>query len=304
MPELPEVETIARGLAERLPGRLLQGATVKHADVLAPPLTAADLDRRLAGRRIERVGRHGKNVLFTLAFGAPRGAGRPPQSTPREAERTDEPLRMLVNLGMTGRLVLAGMPAASSLGHVAVRFRMEEGDLLYDDVRRFGRIELHEPASWAERIRTIGIDPMTDAFATEALHDLTSRSRTPIRTWLLDQRHVAGIGNIYASEALFRARVHPGVPARSLTQEDAGRLRHAIQEVLAEAIDARGTTFSDYRDATGEAGDFAMRLRVYDREGEPCLACGASIERAVITNRSAFFCPVCQQRPHRRRRRR
>ena len=274
MPELPEVETIARGLAERLPGRMLRGAKVKHADVLAPPLTKASLDRRLRGRRVEGVGRHGKNVLITLGG--------------------DAALRMLINLGMTGRLVLDDSPAADRLRHVAVRFPLDDGSLLYDDVRRFGRIELHDQQSWAERMESIGVDPMSDAFTAEALHALTSRSRTPIRTWLLDQRRVAGVGNIYASEALFRAGIHPARRASTLGGNEAVRLRDALRGVLEEAIEARGTTFSDYVDAAGEAGGFAVRLQVYDREGEPCVRCGTPVERTVITNRSAFFCPECQ----------
>lgn len=283
MPELPEVETIARGLADRLPGHEIRGVEVTHADVLAPPLTPPRLARRLKGRRIDDVRRHGKNVLLRLAPAADAEAGL-----------AKDVLRMLINLGMTGRLVLDDSPAAAALRHIAVRFRLDDGALLYDDVRRFGRIELHDPESWAGRIETIGIDPMSDAFTAAALHALTSRSRTPIRTWLLDQRRIAGVGNIYASEALFRAGIHPARRASTLGGNEAVRLRDALRGVLEEAVEARGTTFSDYVDAAGETGGFAVRLQVYDREGEPCVRCATPIERTVITNRSAFLCPGCQ----------
>lgn len=274
MPELPEAETIARDLQRSVAGRRIEAVRVRHADVLGPPLTARRLGARLRGRRIEAVGRRGKNVVLLL----------------------DDDTRLMVNLGMTGRLVPSRSPAAAELRHVAVRFRLDDGEaLLYDDARRFGRIDLHDAEAWRRRDAELGLEPLSDAFTPAALHDLLQRSRTPVRNWLLDQRKVAGVGNIYANEALFRAGVAPGRSARSLTAAEAGRLRDALREVLGEAITARGTTFSDYRDGAGEPGGFAIALRVYGREGEPCVLCRTEVRREVLTNRSMFLCPACQR---------
>jgi len=280
VPELPEVETIARGLAARVPGRRVEGVTVRRPDVIARPASRRAFRDGMTGRRIREVTRRGKNVLFVLDAG----------------------MRLLVNLGMTGRLLLDDAPAARGLGHVAVRFRLDDGrTLLYDDVRRFGRMELFDAQGWAERDARFGLEPLGEEMTPEALHAVTSASRVPIRNLLLDQDRIVGVGNIYASEALHRSRVHPARPASSLTRAETHRLRDEIRAVLQEAIDAGGTTFSDYRNASGEAGAFQFRLRVYGREGEPCAHCGTAIERQVISNRSAFFCPACQ--PHRRGRR-
>lgn len=272
MPELPEAETIARGLAPRLPGARIRSVVVRHADVLAA--SPEDFTAALEGRVFAGAGRRGKNVVLPLEDGA----------------------RLVVNLGMTGRLVLSDAPRAAELRHVAVRFDLEDGRaLLYDDVRRFGLLELFEPDAWRQRDADLGIEPLGDAFTADALHAMTRRTKTPIRNFLLDQYRVAGVGNIYALEALFRAGVRPTRRSRTLTRAEAARLREALREVLRLAIENRGTTFSDYRDASGEAGGFEPLLRVYGREGTPCTACGTLIRRRVLTNRSAFYCPECQR---------
>ncbi len=272
MPELPEAETIVRGLATRLPGRTIVGVRVKHANVLAP-LSAAAFRRLVRGCTVAAVERRAKKVVIRFEGGR----------------------LLLVNLGMTGRLILTERPGPEELAYTAVRFDLDDGEaLLYHDVRRFGRLEVHDGDSWQERQAGLGAEPLEPDFTAALLFDLTRRSRTPIRNWLLDQRRVAGVGNIYANEALFRAGIDPRRPADSLTRREAARLRAALREVLQEAISARGTTLSDYRDDRGESGGFATRLRVYGREGEPCLRCGHVIERAVLTNRSAFFCRECQ----------
>jgi formamidopyrimidine-DNA glycosylase len=273
VPELPEAETIVRGLAGELPGRRIVGVHVRHADVIAP-LGPTAFGRALRGGRVQAVGRRAKKVVLML----------------------EEDRLLVVNLGMTGRLVLDSAPGAAQLRHVAVRLDLDDGrSLLYDDVRRFGRLELHDAASWARRSATLGAEPLERDFTAAGLFALTRRSRSPIRNWLLDQRRVAGVGNIYANEALFRARLRPDRPAHSLKRAEVGRLHGALREVLAEAVAGRGTTISDYRDERGEPGEFADRLRVYDRTGEPCRVCGTPIERAVLANRSLFYCPRCQR---------
>jgi formamidopyrimidine-DNA glycosylase len=272
MPELPEAETIARGLDPRVRGARVVGVTTHHEDVVAGP--ADRFGDALLGRTIAGVGRRGKNVVV----------------------RFQDDGRLVVNLGMTGRLVLSDAPGAGACRHVAVRLLLDDGrTLLYDDVRRFGRLELYEPEAWPARDAELGLEPLEDGFTADALRDLTRRSRTPIRNFLLDQSRVAGVGNIYAVEALFRAGIRPTRRACRVTRAEAAALRDALQDVLREAIVNRGTTFSDYRDAAGEAGGFEPLLRVYGREGLPCTACGTPVKRKVLTNRSAFYCPRCQR---------
>ncbi len=271
MPELPEAETIARDLDPRLKGARITGASVRHPDVLetSPTIFENDIqDRRIAG-----AARRGKNVV--LAF--------------------DDGSRLVVNLGMTGRLVLSDSPRATELRHIAVRLELEDGrSVLYDDVRRFGRLALLESGAWARRDEELGLEPLGATFTAGVLWQLTRRTRTPIRNFLLDQSKVAGVGNIYALEALFRARIRPTRRGHRVTRAEAAALHEALRAVLSEAIVHRGTTFSDYRDATGEAGAFQPLLKVYGREGASCIDCGATIKRRVLTNRSAFYCPVCQ----------
>ncbi len=270
MPELPEVETIARDLDSRLAGRRVTGVSVTHDDVIHGD--PAVFVGTVSGARIEGVGRRGKNVVI----------------------RFEDATRLVVNLGMTGRLVTGDAPRADELAHVAVAFHLDRGDLLYDDTRRFGLLHLHGPEAWRRRSAELGIEPLSEAFTTDALWALTKATRTPVRNFLLNQYRVAGVGNIYALEALFRAGIRPTRRGRRITRQEAARLRDAIRDVLARAIEHRGTTFSDYRDASGEAGGFEPLLRVYGREGEPCSVCGTAIKRTVLSNRSAFYCPECQ----------
>jgi formamidopyrimidine-DNA glycosylase len=271
VPELPEVETIVRGLAGTLPG-----ATIGAVEVLKPDLiddeSADSFAQGLEGRRIESITRRAKNIVM---------------DTGGEY--------LLVNLGMTGRLYLVrdGEPAPT---HPGVRFHLEDGrELLYHDVRRFGRLWRMTPEGWAAWEAKLGVEPLSDEFTARWLWDATRRSRVAIKVWLMDQARVVGVGNIYASEALFRARVNPRTPADELTRPQAKRIRDAVRDVLAESIEFRGTTLLDYRDAEGEPGEFVRRLRVYDREGEPCLKCHRPINRLVQGGRSTFYCPHCQR---------
>ncbi|HEX6747074.1 MAG TPA: bifunctional DNA-formamidopyrimidine glycosylase/DNA-(apurinic or apyrimidinic site) lyase [Longimicrobium sp.] len=271
MPELPEVETIVRGLADALPG-----ATIRSVEVLKPDLiegeSAASFADALAGRRIESITRRAKNIVMDTAGEY-----------------------LLVNLGMTGRLFLA-RPGDPPSTHPGVRFRLKDGrELTYHDVRRFGRLWRMQPDEWREWEATLGIEPLSDAFTAKWLFDATRKSRVAIKVWLMDQKRVVGVGNIYASEALFRAKVDPRTPADELTKAQAKKIRDGVRDVLTESIEFRGTTLLDYRDAEGEPGEFVRRLRVYDREGEPCVVCGRPIQRIVQGGRSTFFCARCQR---------
>lgn len=270
MPELPEVETIVRQLAAALPG-----ATIRSVEVVRPDLidgeSAETFARGLEGRRVESVSRRAKNIVI---------------DTGGEY--------LLVNLGMTGRLFVSS--PASAATHPGVRLALADGrELLYHDVRRFGRLWRMSPGEWRDWEGKLGVEPLTDDFTAKWLYDATRRSRVAVKVWLMDQQRVVGVGNIYASEALFRARVDPRRPADELTRPQATRLREAVREVLQESIDFRGTTLLDYRDASGEPGGFVQRLRVYDRAGEPCLVCHRPLRRLVQGGRSTFFCPHCQR---------
>jgi formamidopyrimidine-DNA glycosylase len=273
VPELPEAETIARDIDARARGSTIRGVQVHRRDILAPGTTVPRLSSGLQGRRITQVGRRGKNVVLEFDGG----------------------WRLIINLGMTGRIVSSDSPRAGELRHIAARLLLDDGrSLLYDDARRFGRLDLRDPDSWLERTARLGIEPLSPAFTAEWLFAATRRSRVPLRNWLLDQSKVAGVGNIYANEALFRSGIRPTRRARFLRRREAGPLSDAIRDVLEEAIHSRGTTLNDYRDGSGQEGGFQFKLRVYDREGLPCLVCGTPIKRVVLSNRSAFYCRTCQ----------
>lgn len=270
MPELPEVETIVRDLAGTLPG-----ATVREVEVLRPDLVEGDTPEGFAekvrGRKVRSVERRAKNILLDLG-------GR----------------RLAVNLGMTGRLLsaAAGEPDPTHLG---VRFRLGDGrELRYHDVRRFGRLWTMEEEAYRAWDAALGVEPLSDGFSAEWMRDAAARSRVAVKSWLMDQARVVGVGNIYASEALFRAKVDPRRPVRELSPAELEGVREGVRSVLGEAISHRGTTFLDYRDASGREGAFAARLAVYDREGEPCRVCGSAVERIVQGGRSTFFCTRCQ----------
>jgi formamidopyrimidine-DNA glycosylase len=283
VPELPEAETIVRGLRAAVVGSTIVDTEVVRADVLREiPRRFAD---RVRGRTITAIGRRGKNVLLML----------------------DEERLVAVNLGMTGRLLpFSAPPPPDRLpGHPAVRFRFASGGtLIFDDARRFGTVECLSALEWLERSSRIGPEPLESAFTPEALHGALGASRAPVRSWLLDQRKVAGVGNIYANEALHLAGIHPQTEARAVTEPQARRLHRSVRHVLRGAINAGGTTIRDYRTADGEEGRYARRLLVYDRSGEPCGRCSRTIRRIVFGGRSAFFCPGCQGRRRTARRRR
>lgn len=271
MPELPEAETIVRGLRDHVPGRRVHRVRIQHEDVLR-----SDPERfraAVVGRRIQSVERRGKNIVLVL----------------------DRERRVMVNLGMTGKLLPGGSVEGAGSTHPAVVFDLEDDRVLvFDDVRRFGAVECLSRQEWRSRDRALGVEPLSQGFTGARLYQLLAGSRSPIRSWLLDQRKVVGVGNIYAAEALWRARIHPRRPARSLTKDESGRLHRAVRRVLRRAVEAGGTTIRDYRNADGGRGAYGDRLAVYGREGEPCPRCSARVERVVFGGRSAFLCPRCQ----------
>ena len=272
MPELPEAETIVRGLRPEVTGR-----TVDRTRVLAPDLldvTPGRFARAMKGRTIQAVTRRGKNVVLEL----------------------DGSIRLVVNLGMTGALFpLRPRQRHASVTHPGVRFHLDGGgQLVYNDARRFGTLRLLHEDAWTRWSGGLGPEPLEADFTPAVFSRALASSRSPVRSFLLDQRRVAGVGNIYAVEACYRAGVDPRRPANSLSASEGRALHGAVVQVLADAVEARGTTIRDYRDAEGDGGGFGPRLLAYGREHEACARCGTPIQRVVFSNRSAFLCPRCQ----------
>jgi len=276
VPELPEAETIVRGLRSPLADRRVEEIEILRSDLLGNSESA--FREGVDGARLTAVSRRGKNIVLDLGA----GGGRPGH--------------LVVNLGMSGRLLhRARGDSSAPPRHPGVRLRLDDGSLLvYDDARRFGRLTHFDPTGFRLWGRTLGPEPLGRSFTPESLGRGLAASSSPVRSWLLDQRRVAGIGNIYANEALFLAGIHPGIPARMIPGTSFSALHHALRTVLADAIRARGTTLRDYRTAQGWEGSYQVHLRVYGREGEGCPECGTPIVRIVFGGRSAFLCPRCQ----------
>ncbi len=269
MPELPEVETVVRSLAPVLTARRVAGVRVRERRLRAP--LAREFAARLTGRRIEGLSRHGKYLLAAL----------------------DDGHVWLVHLGMTGRLTL-GPPARPDGPHDHVFIELDDGRVLtYHDPRRFGRMDVLTPAALAAETGT-GVDALSPALTPEMLFGLTRRRRASIKALLMDQRRVAGLGNIYVNEILFRAGVRPRRRAGGLRRRECSRVVDAIRAVLTEAIRKGGSSISDYVDGLGRPGLFQLRHNVYDRAGEPCRRCATLIRHCVIVGRSSFYCARCQ----------
>jgi formamidopyrimidine-DNA glycosylase len=281
MPELPEVETVRRGLEPHLVGARLVKVTQNRPDLRFP--LPERFAARLTGARIEKLERRAKYLLATLDTGE----------------------TLVAHLGMTGRFTVGDQQpgrfhnqAGGVEKHTHIVFETDKGRVIaFNDARRFGYMDLIPTATLGEHpwFKGLGPEPLGDEFNAKALAVAVKGKKQNIKVTLLDQRVVAGLGNIYVSEALFRARIDPRRAAGDLKPREIGRLVAAVKAVLAEAVEAGGSTLRDYRSADGELGYFQHRFRVYGREGEPCpgAACG-TIERIVQAGRSTFFCPKCQ----------
>lgn len=276
MPELPEVETIARGLRAALPGRRIVGVRLGKTDFIDDP---AAIERELPGARIVAVRRHGKFLVLDL----------------ESSNGTAHNFSLLIHLGMTGRLVICN-PDAPVPRHTHVYLALDNGhELRYTDIRRFGRIEILPRESQEKRLSSLGLDPL-EVSETQFIALLKAR-RARIKALLLDQHVLRGIGNIYADESLWRARIHPMRLGAKLTASELRRLHRAVRAVLNEAIQLRGSSIADYVDSEGNLGGFQRRHRVYQRHGKKCFRCGATIRRTIVAGRSSHFCPRCQPAP-------
>jgi formamidopyrimidine-DNA glycosylase len=275
VPELPETETIARDLDREIAGRTIVDVAVRKADVLRE-VTAATLARRVRGATIVRAWRRAKLVVLDLSTGD----------------------RLVVQPRFTGALLLSRGPLPpTEATYSTLQFALDDGrDLHYRDIRRLGTVALMKPPRFREYLERLGVEPLDPAFTPDHLSGIVRASRQAVKKVLMDQRLVVGIGNIYANEACWRAEVDPSRAARDLSPEEVARLHDAIVGVLTESIAARGTSFRDYRDASGRRGDFVNSLAAYGRGGQPCPRCGARlIETHAIDGRSTVLCAHCQR---------
>ncbi|HQU69761.1 MAG TPA: bifunctional DNA-formamidopyrimidine glycosylase/DNA-(apurinic or apyrimidinic site) lyase [Albidovulum sp.] len=283
MPELPEVETVRRGLLPVMEGRVLLAADVRRPDLRFP--LPGRMAERLSGARVLALRRRSKYILADLSTGE----------------------TLLIHLGMSGRILISGNtvgefhhahPAPAKHDHVV--FEMEGGArITFNDARRFGAMDLM-PTATAEAhwlLRDLGPEPLGNAFNEAYLAQRLKGRATPIKAALLDQRFVAGLGNIYVSEILYRAGIDPRRQAGKIAEARIASLVPLTRAVLSEAIEAGGSSLRDYRQADGELGYFQHSFRVYDREGQPCPTpgCDGSVRRIVQSGRSSFFCPSCQR---------
>jgi formamidopyrimidine-DNA glycosylase len=287
VPELPEVETIARSLDKRVAGDVIDsvwlGSKPEPLKSRAEEIVAA-----LESRRIARVRRVGKHIVFDLAVdGLPRGRKSEKKLEGGRPRSTQAGGQWIVHLGMTGRMLVC-KPDDEMEKHTHAIVRLASGrELRFVDPRRFGRLSV------ARGFEAAGSEPLE--VELERFVGLFRGRKMPIKNALLNQKLLSGVGNIYADESLFRARIRPRRRAASLSREDLRRLYLAVREVLTEAIELGGSSISDYVDADGEEGFFQLQHRVYGREGEPCLVCKADIKRVVIAGRSSHYCPKCQK---------
>ncbi len=280
MPELPEVETVVRGLRAAVLGRRITGVRFGKTDFIEDP---AALEATLPGCRIAGIERYGKFISIRIEAG-------------------DDSARrsyLAIHLGMTGQIV-ARRPSDPIPPHTHVFLALDDGrELRYTDIRRFGSMRLVAGPLEGAFPKRLGQDPL--AVSGAEFGALLRDRRAMIKALLLDQHALRGMGNIYVDESLWRARIHPQRHASALSAEQVKQLFRSIQQILRAAIKHRGSSISDYLDAEGLPGSYQRRHRVYQREGKPCARCGAKICRGIVAGRSSYFCPRCQPKPRRRR---
>jgi formamidopyrimidine-DNA glycosylase len=296
MPELPEVETVCRQLEPEVEGRRIEGLEVLDAR-WCRPVAPVDVEAAVEGAAIEGLGRRGKYLLLGL-----------------DGRRT-----LVMHLRMTGNLILVEgeekldpsqgrrlyeAERSTSARHLRARFTLDDGrQLWFTDPRRFGEAFLIDDADLDARFAKLGVEPLSEDFTPEALGEMAAGRTAPLKSFLLDQSRVAGVGNIYADEALFRARLHPLSPAGSMKPEHLKALRDAVVAALEAGIDGGGASIDDYRDGRGQKGTMQDEFLVHTREGEQCPRCDGTIVRIVVSGRSTYYCPECQVRLRRRPRR-
>lgn len=274
MPELPEVETTRRALAGVLTGRRILDLRVYQPRLRYP--VPPELPKLLRGQRIQQFRRRAKYLIMDFHHG-----------------------RTLIHLGMSGSLRLMEQtkkrPAPPRLPHVHLELSLADSLVRYHDPRRFGFWVWEDRNQTDSRLDNLGLEPLERSFSAQALTKMTQHKKTSIKALLMDSRHLVGVGNIYANEALWLSKILPFRAAGDLTQEEIKKLVSAIKKVLKQALQAGGTSLRNYVTAEGNPGYFALKLKVYGKHTKPCPRCGTTIERKVITQRSTFYCPNCQQ---------
>lgn len=279
MPELPEVETIRRALAGGVEGHVLERVEVFDARWCAPA-APEEFSAAVEGRRVDRVARRGKYLIFEL----------------------EDEVHLVMHLRMTGNILIVAAGADDDRRHVRARLVLDSGEMaLFSDPRRFGTaiVLLGDEARDAYFAERLGVEPLEPEFTAAALHALATGRTAPVKAFLLSQERVAGVGNIYADEALFRARIHPLRPVGTLTRKQIAALRDAVVASLEAGIDARGATIDDFRHPDGATGSFQNQFLVHRREGEPCPSCGRTIVKMRAAGRGTYVCERCQPRPRR-----
>jgi len=286
MPELPEVETVARGLAKRVSGDTIESVWLgSKPEPLKSP--ASEIVATLESKRIANVRRVGKHIVIDLENGGRASSRAEKKKADKGVRPTQANAQWIVHLGMTGRMLVC-QPDDDVEKHTHAIAKLRSGrELRFVDPRRFGRLSV------THGFQAPGSEPLE--VELERFVSLFHGRKTPIKSALLNQNLLSGVGNIYADESLFRSKIRPRRRASSLSKEDLRRLYLAVQEVLKEAIKLGGSSISDYVDADGEEGFFQLQHRVYGREGEPCLVCKTPIKRIVIAGRSSHYCPHCQK---------
>jgi formamidopyrimidine-DNA glycosylase len=283
MPELPEVETVARGLRMTVLGRRILSVTLRKTDFIDDPSL---IERHLPGRRIDAVERYGKFMLLRLSA---------PQGEENSATGDSAPAALLVHLGMTGHIASTAVEQPWEK-HTHASFALDDGrELRYTDARRFGRLAYLSAELLPAELEGFGADPLevtTEEFAT-----LIRSRHSRIKALLLDQTVLRGVGNIYADESLWRAKIHPAKLGASISKKQAGVLHRALQDILKKAIVLRGSSIVNFVDGEGQPGGYQQHHRAYGREGKKCYRCGTIIRRAIVAGRSSFFCPKCQGGP-------
>ncbi len=270
MPELPEVETIVRELEERTVGKIIINIDIVRKSYLRGQ-SPQYIRRNTQNKKIIEVIRRGKYIIFELENG-----------------------RIIVHLGMTGKFIEANS-AGDVLKHTIAIFRFEDFSLVLNDVRRFGQMRYFEKDYLPDNIVKLGVEPFSEELNIKYIQDRFNNRKRAIKEVLLDQTIIAGLGNVYASEILFKSGIHPLKSADSLKIEEINLLIRSIRLVLSEAIKHNGTTIADYRRVDDKLGQFQDFLTVYGKEGERCVRCGTKVERIVIGGRSSFYCGNCQK---------
>ena len=273
MPELPEVETVRRSMTDRVVGASIESVAFRDFPGVVGGPSPEAFGALVVGERFGHIDRRGKHLWLSF----------------------DQGNGLFIHLMMTGQLLLV-RPNEERVRFEHLRLGLDNGwSLAYADQRKFGRVLRLSDEEWDAIDRRLGAEPLRDEFSEALLFNLTRNRRTPIKAFLLDQRRIAGIGNIYADEALYRARIHPARESGSLSGAEAARLRDAIRAVLSEGLERKGTTLSNYRDADGDAGTNAANLRVYGRGGTGiCEICGTPLVRLIVAQRGTTICPTCQ----------